>query len=109
MNNFWEILQGHIGSLENILNKAENGVGIVSEIRSYLPSMNQVVTTMVELSTEPNKSIELNHEFVIQVLNDIVYGIQNEDEVYLQDVLQYGLLEIYNYVSDELRNEEVYG
>lgn len=109
MNNFWEILQEHIGALENILNKAENGAGIVSEIRSYLPSMNHVVTAMIELSTEPNKSIELNHEFVIQVLNDIVYGIQNEDEVYLQDVLQYGLLEIYNYVSDELRNEEVYG
>lgn len=109
MSDFLDALQGHIEKLQKIVDEMENGSVDMSEIKSYLPSMNQLIMTIIQLSTEPDQRLELNHEFIIQVLNDIIYGIENEDLVFLQDVLQYGLLEIYNYVAEELQKEEAYG
>ena len=108
MSVFSEELQGHIEKLQEIADKMEHGQADMSEIKSYLPSMNQLITMIIELSAGPVPKIELNNEFLIQVLNDVVYGIENEDPVFLQDVLQYGLLEIYSYVNEELRDREIY-
>ncbi len=104
MNEFLNLLQLHLEAAEKIGNKIENGEEYMEEIRQYLPSLNQLVTEIFRLAENPENGLEINTEFVLQVLNDILYGIEHRDSVYLLDVLRYGLLEIYGYLAEELQN-----
>lgn len=106
MNEFINELRQHIEDVEEICNKLENGETCMESIRNYLPSLNQMITTVFDLKQAPENSLDISQEFVIQVLNDIIYGIENEDFVFLLDVLRYGLLEIYYYIETELQSEE---
>ncbi len=68
--------------------------------------MNQIMTNIF-INAEDNKvQLELNKDFVVQVLQDILYGIEQEDKVFLHDVLKYGIEEIYKYIIDELEAGE---
>ena len=60
-----------------------------------------------QLQTNPVQ-FQINNQFLIQVLKDTLYGIEHEDPVFLQDVLQYGILEIYKYIIDELEDGVIY-
>ena len=102
MEKFLEQLQEHIGVVEKIGDQIERGENYIEEIQGYLPSLNQIITEIFQMT---EALPELNQEFVVQVLNDILYGIEHGDSVYLLDVLRYGLLEIYNYIKTELQSE----
>lgn len=106
MNEFLDGLGQHIEAVEEICTKMEEGEACMEHIRNYLPSLNQMITTVFDLQHASESSFELSQEFVLQVLNDIVYGIESEDFVFLLDVLRYGLLEIYYYIAAELQSEE---
>lgn len=106
MEEFLKQLQGHAGAVEEIGNRIECGEHYMEEVRNYLPSLNQMVTEIFQMKQEPGVLPELNSEFVIQVLNDILYGMEHEDAVFLLDVLRYGLMEIYHYIETELQSEE---
>lgn len=106
MVEFLEQLQEHTRAVEEIGNRIECGENYMEEVRSYLPSLNQIVTEIFQMKQEPGIFPDLNPEFVIQVLNDILYGMEHEDAVFLLDVLRYGLMEIYNYIETELKSEE---
>ena len=102
MDEFQTLLQSQIETAEQIGNKIENGEEYMEEIRSYLPSLEQTMTSIFQLAQE--SVLEINTEFVLQVLNDILYGIEHRDSVFLLDTLRYGLLEVYSYVGVELQN-----
>lgn len=105
MNEFLNLLQLQIETAEQIGNKIENSEEYMEDIRAYLPSLNQTVTSIFQIAQEPESGLEINVEFVLQVLNDILYGIEHRDSVFLLDVLRYGLLEIYYYMAEELQSE----
>lgn len=104
VNEFINLLQLHLESAEKIGNKIENGEEYMEEIRQYLPSLNQLVTEIFRMVQCPENGLEIDTEFVLQVLNDILYGIEHRDSVYLLDVLRYGLLEIYEFLAEEIQN-----
>lgn len=101
MNEFLNLLQLHLEAAEKIGNKIENGEEYMEEIRQYLPYLNELVTEIFRMT---ENGLEIDTEFVLQVLNDILYGIEHRDSVYLLDVLRYGLLGIYDYLADEFQN-----
>ena len=88
--------------------KRPTGNASMEELKKYLPYMNQVIPEILKKSEDPQIEFELNDEFVLQVLQDILYGIENEDSVFLQDVLQNGLMEIYKYTLSELEDGNIY-
>lgn len=102
MNEWIRELQGQKDQITQICDKIENGQAYMAELRSFLPEMNQMITGILNLAGDPNVALDLNTEFVIQVLKDIIYGIENEDSVFLLDVLRYGLQEIYEYIETEV-------
>lgn len=108
MNEFMEMLQKHEKQVAQICNKIESGEHYLDDLREYLPALNQMVLSIFTLMDDPQIQLDLNKEFILQVLNDIVYGIEQEDDVYLLDVLRYGLLEVYAYVGAELQGENSY-
>lgn len=103
MNEFLNLLQSQIETAEQIANKIENGEEYMEAVREYLPALNQTVTSIFQIAQEPDSALEINVDFVLQVLNDILYGIEHQDSVFLLDVLRYGLLEIYYYIGTELQ------
>lgn len=105
MDGFLELLEQHIGLVEKIGDKIESRENYMGDIREYLPLLNQIVTEILQMMQEPGILLELNQVFVMQVLNDILYGIEKRDSVFLLDVLRYGLLEIYYYIENELQSE----
>lgn len=106
MDEFLNVLQQHIQVVEEIGTKIEQREAYMDRLRAYVPLLNEMMTTIFELMQIPEIQLELSQEFVLQVLNDIIYGIENEDSVFLLDVLRYGLLEIYYYIGTELQSEE---
>lgn len=104
MNEFLNLLHSHIETAEEIGNKIENGEEYMEDVREYLPSLNQMVTAIFQMAQSSERVLEINPEFVLQVLNDILYGIEHRDSVFLLDVLRYGLLEIYAYIGTELQD-----
>lgn len=106
MKNFLIGLQHQSEMLEALVTKIENGEAYMEELKAYLPVLNQTITTLFGMIENPAIQIEINPDFILQVLNDIIYGIENEDPVYLADVLRYGLMEIYGYVETELQSED---
>lgn len=108
MNEFMEMLQKHEKQVMQISEKIENGECYLDDLREYLPMLNQMMLSIFAQMDDPQVQLDLNKEFILQVLNDIVYGIEQEDDVYLLDVLRYGLLEVYAYVGAELQGENSY-
>lgn len=106
MKNFLIELQHQSEMLEEIVTKIENGEAYMEELKAYLPVLNQTITTLFGMIKNPAIHLEINPDFVLQVLNDIIYGIEKEDPVYLADVLRYGLIEVYGYVGTELQRED---
>lgn len=103
MDNFLDLLNQHIELVDTIGNKIEAGDPYMDDMRAYVPSLSQMITTIGQLAEEG--ALQLSQEFVAQVLNDILYGMEQEDSVFLLDVLRYGLLEIYDYLRAELQKE----
>lgn len=103
MNEFLNLLQSQIETAEQIGNKIENGEEYMEDVRVYLPSLNQMVASIFQMAQGPEPVLEISPEFVLQVLNDVLYGIEHQDSVFLLDVLRYGLLEIYYYIGTELQ------
>lgn len=107
MEEFYLLLEKNIELVEKISDKIENREPYMEALREYLPFLNQMITNVVSMTQEPEISLGLNQGFVLQVLNDILYGMENEDSVFLLDVLRHGLLEIYYYVGTELQSEGI--
>lgn len=105
MDGLIETLQQHIEIVDEISNKIEFGENYLEQIKSYLPSLNEMMKIIFELKQNSQIGLQIDWEFVMQVLTDIVYGIEQEDTVFLLDVLRYGLLEIYYYVGAEVQGE----
>lgn len=104
MNELLSLLQPHMETVEEIGNKIENGEEYMEDIKVYLPSLNQLMTDIFQMAQNPETGLEIDAGFVLQVLNDVLYGIEHGDSVFLLDVLRYGLLEIYGYIEEELQN-----
>lgn len=105
MGEFDIFLKKNIELVEQISDRIENREPYMEGLRKYLPFLNQMITIIVGLIQEPGISSELNQGFILQVLSDILYGMEHEDSVFLLDVLRYGLLEIYHYIEEELKSE----
>lgn len=106
MDEFLIELQKQQEKVDTIVQKIENGEPYIEDIKKYLPELNRIITTLFEGMQNSLINIDLNQNFILQVLNDILYGIEHEDSVFLADVLRYGLIEIYNYVGVELQRED---
>lgn len=107
MEEFYDLLRKNTRLVEEIGERIENRQSYMEELRAYLPSLNQMITTIIGIMQEPRTGLELNQAFMLQVLSDILYGMEQEDSVFLLDVLRYGLLEIYKYIETELQSEGV--
>lgn len=106
MKNILSELQIQSELVEELAGKAESGEAYLEELKSYLPVLNQTIVQLFEIIREPRNNIDISQDFVLQVLNDIIYGIEKEDSVCLADVLRYGLVEVFNYIAIELQGEE---
>lgn len=108
MDEFLQILVQHIETVEGISNKIESGEAYMQDMKAYMPSLQSMIKTIFDLKQISELNLSINTGFVVQVLNDIVYGIENEDTVFLLDTLRYGLLEVYYYIGNELQGGNSY-
>ncbi|MEY8517265.1 hypothetical protein AALC25_10135 [Lachnospiraceae bacterium 29-84] len=97
-----EELHQNIEMVESIVNKIEGGDAYMADLRGYLPLLNQLSLSIFE----EKYAVEVEKVFFLQILDDVVSGIENEDSVLLLDVLRYGLLEVYYYMATEYQSEE---
>ncbi|MCM1256270.1 MAG: hypothetical protein NC307_00255 [Roseburia sp.] len=98
-----EELQSQIDRVEAICGLIENEQEYMGELTGYLPMLNQTVNYLLTGSQSPEISFHIEEQFVIQLLNDILYGIEQQDTVFLLDALRYGLKELYSYCRDSLQ------
>lgn len=99
-------LQDHIEQVEHICQWIENEEEYLGKLKEYLPAMNQSINDILSWAQNPEIPFDINIQFVLQVLRDIVYGVEHGDSVFLLDTLRYGLLVIYEYTAQELKGEE---
>lgn len=88
-----------------ITEKIGQGEAYMGELKQYIPMLNQTITDLFDMIQSGAVDLEINQKFVLQVLSDLLYGMEKEDPVYLEDVLRYGLMEIYDYIGTELQGK----
>lgn len=101
-----EDLRTHIGRVNEICCLIENEEEYNGALSEYLPALNQTISELLAYAQNVETSFTINEQFVIQVLKDVLYGMEHQDSVILLDALRYGLLEVYRYGIDELQSEE---
>lgn len=106
MKNFLDELQNQREMAEELATKVECGEAYMEEMNVFLSTLNEMIAELFELMQDPVNPIELSRDFVLQVLNDIIYGVEKKDSVCLADVLRYGLIEIFDYVAAEMQRGE---
>ncbi len=99
-------LQTQIKRIDQICLLIEYGNEYMEELKGHLPVLNQNICDILEHARNPESCFNINEEFVIQVLKDIIYGIEHTDEVILLDVLRHGLMVIYDYAAEVLCGED---
>ena len=97
-------LQLQIETVEGICRLIESEKEYMKELTGYLPVLNQTISFILECAGNPETPFMINEEFVLQVLKDILYGMEHQDSVFLLDVLRHGLLEIFYYGKEGLQN-----
>lgn len=108
MNEFLTQLQQHIEIVEDLSDKIEIGDDYLEQLKGYLPLLNQMIHTIFSLKEDPQVCLQIDLEYVMRVLKDILYGIEQDDRVFLLDSLRYGLLEIYYYIGAEVQDGALY-
>ncbi len=93
--------------VENICSMIENEEEYLGKLTGYLSQLNETVSYILACAEDPANPFQINVEFVLQNLKDILYGIEQQDSVFLLDALRYGLMEIYKYGVDGLQSEEM--
>lgn len=96
-----EKIQLQIEQINRICNLIDNGEDYLGIVISGLPEITKIMNVILE-------NYDINEQFVLQVLKDIVYGVEQKDSVILRDTFRYGLLKIYHYVNENDQSEEVY-
>lgn len=91
----------NIKQVKNICSAIDSGENYYDKMVNYFPEMKQMISKILENNL-------INEQFVLQVLNDIVYGMEKQDEVILRDTLRYGLQELYQYFYEICQKEEKY-
>ena len=104
MDEFWNDLLLQMKAVESIGDKIERGEAYLEELNGSLPALNKIINGLFELLQTTEFGLEISTDFILQVLNDILYGIENEDAVFLLDVLRYGLLSVFYYIISELQS-----
>lgn len=98
--------QLQITKVEYICHLIENDKEYLGELTEYLPALNETIGFILSCAQNLEIPFMINEQFVLQVLKDVLYGIEHQDSVLLLDALRYGLLEIYCYGKKELKSEE---
>ncbi len=101
-NDFLILLRSQIETTESICDKIEKGGEYMEDIKAYLPSLKEGVAAILQAAGNPDAGLQISAEYVMQVLQDILDGMERGDSVFLLDAMRYGLLEIYYYAADEL-------
>ena len=104
MNDFLDELQNQCKMAEDLADKIEHEEAYMDGLKAYLPTLTQTISKLFTVM-QSETAIDVSPDFVLQVLNDIIYGIENEDSVCLADVLRYGLVELFDYMTLELQRE----
>ena len=97
-------LQQNRDCVEQIANEIELGDNYMPELKAYLPNLKQIITEIFDCAQKLKINIDL--KFVAMVLQDIVDGVEREDQVFLLDTIRYGLKEIFDYMIDVLGEYE---
>lgn len=97
-------LQSHIEQVEQICCLIEEEKEYYEELLKYLPSLNEMIQVILTYAQNDQIPLDINEQFVLQVLKDIVDGIERKDSVFLLDTLRYGLIEIYSYCLECLQD-----
>lgn len=100
MRKLVELLYCNKEKTDKIIQKLETGESYMDDLKQYLPIINETITCILQ-----EAKISLNENFIVQVLHDLIDGIERRDDVILLDTLQYGWLQILSYVDEEIRGE----
>lgn len=95
-------LQENIELVQQICWLLESEQEYTESLTQYLPILNQTIYQILQYAQDTENSFNINEQYVLQVLRDIMYGIEHSDSVILLDVFRYGLIPMYSYTIENL-------
>ena len=73
--------------LEKLIESKESAIKYVEEVKSVLPELQQLMECILEAQDAQDQSLI---QYLLGIVIDTNQGIENQDEVLLRDVLEYG-------------------
>ena len=87
--------------VSDLLGSKKKARQYIDEVRKLLPELQAFTTCVLKSQDSENNTLI---EWLLGIVNDTVTGIENEDEVLLRDVLEYGW---YSLIVDVMEEEEI--
>lgn len=73
--------------LEKLINSKETGMKYLEEVTSLLPELQSFMVCVLEAQETENQPLI---QYLIGIIKDTTAGVENQDEILLRDVLEYG-------------------
>lgn len=87
-----------------VLESKKNAGQYIDEVRKLLPELQEFMTCVLEAQDSENNRLM---EWLVGIVNDTVTGIENEDEVLLRDVLEYGWYILITDIMEEAESDNL--
>lgn len=76
----------------------------IDEVKELLPELQEFMMCILEGQSPENSELV---QYLLGIIKDTIAGVQNEDEVLLRDVLEYGWYTLIMDVMEEMERDNI--
>ncbi len=90
--------------VSKVLESKKNARQYIKEVKELLPELQEFMMCILEVQSPENNELV---QYLLSIIKDTIAGVENEDEVLLRDVLEYGWYALIMDVMEEVERDNI--
>ncbi len=90
--------------VSKVLESKKNARQYIKEVKELLPELQEFMMCILEVQSPENNELV---QYLLGIIKDTIAGVENEDEVLLRDVLEYGWYALIMDVMEEVERDNI--
>lgn len=90
--------------VSKVLESKKSARQYIKEVKELLPELQEFMMCILEVQSPENNELV---QYLLSIIKDTIAGVENEDEVLLRDVLEYGWYALIMDVMEEVERDNI--
>ena len=90
--------------VSKVLESKKNARQYIKEVKELLTELQEFMMCILEVQSPENNELV---QYLLSIIKDTIAGVENEDEVLLRDVLEYGWYALIMDVMEEVERDNI--